>query len=448
MRVLSRIAASRAVLLDTCFVLLLCAVHVFALGIFSPTESGASWWPLLISVPATLTLFLRRHWPLVSYSVLLAVAIGFTLFGLPVGVINLGILVAIYSICVRSSLRMAVLVGVIAMIYPFSEIAILPWHQEIINVIGSSVNLILVIGWARAMRVARLRSAQLQQAVATLDQARDQLAADAAVVERARMAREFHDIVSHNLSVVALRAGVARALVDRNPEHARETLGELERTSSSALSEMRAMLGALRGDDSAGLGHAAPSGDQHGIAGEGAGEEGDRQPSPSLQRVDALIDSVRDAGVTWRLERHGTVRELGPGVEMAAYRVVQEAVTNVLKHGGPGHARVLLDYGDSALRVEITNHVAAADPASGKVPAQLSGAESSAQASGAGSSAQATGAGSSAQAIGAGDPAPGHGLIGLRERVALLGGTLTAHPVAGGFHLAAVLPCPDHADLA
>lgn len=147
MRVLSRIPASRAVLLDTCFVLLLCAVHVFALGIFSPTESGASWWPLLISVPATLTLFLRRHWPLVSYSVLLAVAIGFTLFGLPVGVINLGILVAIYSICVRSSLSTAVLVGVIAMIYPFSEIAILPWHQEIINVIGSSVNLILVIGW-------------------------------------------------------------------------------------------------------------------------------------------------------------------------------------------------------------------------------------------------------------------------------------------------------------
>lgn len=418
MRVLSHITASRAVLLDTCFVLLLCAVHVFALGIFSPTDSGASWWPLLISVPATLTLFLRRHWPLVSYAVMLAVAIGFTLFGFPVGVINLGILVAIYSICVRSSLRTAVLVGVIAMIYPFSEIAILPWHKEIINVIGSSVNLILVIGWARAMRVGRLRSAQLQQTVAMLDQARDQLAADAAVVERARIAREFHDIVSHNLSVVALRAGVARALVDRNPEHARETLADLERTSRSALSEMRAMLGALRGDGNAGVGSAVPSEDERGSD----EQEGDRQPSPRLERVEQLIDSVREAGVTWRLEHAGTVRELGPGVEMAAYRVVQEAVTNVLKHGGPGHARVLLDYGDSALRVEITNHVAIPDPAPGKVPAPPH--------------------------LDAEDPTPGHGLIGLRERVALLGGTLTAHPIAGGFHLAAVLPSAHNTDLA
>lgn len=386
------------------FVVVICAVHVLALGI-SPSAGSSGWWlPLLVSIPATFVLFLRRHWPLVSFGVLLAVATGLTLFELPVGVLNLAILVAIYSVAVDRRLRTAVLVGVAAMAYPVTEMTQLPLGREILNIISSSVNLVVVIGWARAMRLGRQRSAQLERTVALLDQARDQLAAEAAVVERARIAREFHDIVSHSLSVVALRAGVARALVDRNPEHARETLGELEQTSSAALSEMRTMLGALRGDG------AVPAA---GTRGEPAD---DRQPAPRLEHVDALVDSVHDAGVQWRLERSGQVRELGPGIEMTGYRIVQEAMTNVLKHAGPGHARVLLDYETAVLRVEVTNHASDRE-----VPTRSARGEAVEESS-------------------------GHGLIGLRERVALLGGTLTAHPISGGFHLAAVLPYPDNSD--
>lgn len=416
-RAVQRVTATRAVVVDAAFVLVICATHVLALGIAPNSAHVAWWWPLLVSIPATFVLFLRRHWPRVAFSVLLAVATGLTLLGLPVGVLNLAILVAIYSVCVRGGLGTAVLVGAIAMVYPLTEMTLLSPGEEIVNIIGSLVNLVVVIGWARAMRLGSLRSAQLEQTVALLDQARDQLAADAAVVERARIAREFHDIVSHSLSIVALRAGVARALVDRNPEHARETLRELEQTSSSALSEMRTMLGALRGDTSAGVGPLVRS--------EESDPADDRQPAPRLDRLEALVDSVREAGVTWRLERWGDVRELGSGIEMTAYRIVQEAMTNVLKHAGPGHARVRLGYTPAALRVEITNHVAASEVRSAN-QTWRPGAEPE---------------------RGDTDPVSGHGLIGLRERVALIGGTLTAHPIVGGFHLAAVLPCPENTDL-
>ncbi|MGI8311357.1 histidine kinase [Saccharopolyspora hattusasensis] len=107
--------------------------------------------------------------------------------------------------------------------------------ESLLRIAGAVVNLVMVIGWARAMQVGRRRARQLERTLALLDEARDQLAADAAAIERARIAREFHDIVSHNLSVVALRAGVARALIDRDQEHARQTLQELEQISRGAL---------------------------------------------------------------------------------------------------------------------------------------------------------------------------------------------------------------------
>src|SRR5205823_6509508 len=128
------------------------------------------------------------------------------------------------------------------------ELQYMQFGDGVIRIVAAVVNLVMIVGWARAMRVGRRRAVQLEQTVTLLDEARDQMATDAAVVERARIAREFHDIVSHNLSVVALRAGVARALVDQDPEHARNTLHELERTSRSALQEMRHLLSALRED--------------------------------------------------------------------------------------------------------------------------------------------------------------------------------------------------------
>ena len=150
---------------------------------------------------------------------------------------------------------------------------------------------------------------------------------------------------------------------------------------------------------------------------DGGREQVDRQPTPTLAELDALVDSVRGGAVSWTLDRRGQVRELGSGVEMTAYRIVQEAVTNVLKHARCGYARVVLDYGGSSLRLEVTNHATGPDRVFGRLPAVSPPRGGS-----------------------------GQGLIGLRERVALLGGTFTAHPVPNGFHLAAVLPCADHSD--
>lgn len=394
----------RSLLADFGFVLAFSALHVLDQTVAEYPPGVAPAWSLLLSVPTTFALLLRRKLPWVAMLLPLVAATTLTLMHLSIGALNLVILVALYSICVRASLWASILAVGLALAYPVSQMVGLPLADGLLNIVGALVNLVMVVGWARAMRLGRQRAVQLERTITLLDSARDQIASDAAVVERARIAREFHDIVSHNLSVVALRAGVARALVDRDPGHARETLRELEQLSSEALDEMRTMLDALRDDGEVS--------DEVGL------EQRDRRPAPRLDGVDELLNSVQESGVVWRLERRGSIRGLGSGVEMTAYRIVQEAITNVLKHAGPGYARVLLDYGNANLHVEITNHsqesVSTAVKAS---PPQVS-------------------------------RTPGHGLVGLRERVALLGGVLTAHPIPGGFHLAAVLPCGEPANTA
>ena len=414
LRAVSPSSPWRAFLMDLAIVLVFSVTH-FLVSALAPDDQGhIVWWPLLVSIPATCLLLVRRRFPWVVLVLEVAAATTLVEFNSEIGVLNLVILVAVYSVCAQTSLTGTVIASVIAMIYPCSELQYMQFGDGVIRIVAAVVNLVMIVGWARAMRVGRRRAVQLEQTVTLLDEARDQMATDAAVVERARIAREFHDIVSHNLSVVALRAGVARALVDQDPEHARNTLHELEQTSRSALQEMRHLLSALREDPVA-----LPA--EGGAPGER--EEAERQPAPRLDRVDALLDTVQGTGVVWRLDRRGTVRELGSGVEMTAYRVVQEAVTNILKHAGAGYARVLLDYGVAALRVEVTNHAAGPGP---QPTSQLAN-------------------------IAVRDrilPASGHGLVGLRERVALLGGTLAAHPVPGGFHLAAVLPFRKISDLA
>ena len=406
--------ARRSLLLDVAAVMVFCGGHIVAAAV-APDPSGRTvWWPLAVSIPATCGLLVRRRFPWLV--LVTCVAAEYVLLALQVdaGLMYLVILMALYSVCVQASRVGVVVGGLLAMAYMTLQfyIPIL----EVSEVASVTVGIIMVIGWAQAMKVARQRAMQLERTVSLLGEARDQMAADAAVVERARIAREFHDIVSHNLSVVALRAGVARALVDENREHARETLLELERTSRSALEEMRYSLGALRTDEAGGFGSAP-----------GEREEAARQPAPGLDRVDSLLEAVRGAGVEWSLERRGSVRSLTSGLEVTAYRVVQEAVTNILKHACSGRAAVLLDYGTRMLRVEITNYVA--QPGNSRSVKKGKPNEQT-------------------EPRVALLPPSGHGLIGLRERVALLGGTLAAHPVPGGFHVAAVLPCPEASEAA
>lgn len=209
-----------------------------------------------------------------------------------------------------------------------------------------------------------------------LVQERDERARAAVAEERTRIARELHDVVAHAISVIVLQARGARHAgeAERN-----DALDAIESTGAKALAEMRRLLHMLRADDEA-------------VA---------LAPQPSLAQLEPLAAQVRDAGLPVELRIEGNPRELPPGVDVSAYRIVQEALTNALKHAGPAHARVSIRYADDALELEI------ADTGSGAT----------------------NGAGA------------GHGLVGMRERVAVFGGELDSGPRdGGGFAVRARLP--------
>jgi signal transduction histidine kinase len=222
-----------------------------------------------------------------------------------------------------------------------------------------------------AMRVRRERERLLARE-------RDERARLAVADERARIARELHDVVAHAISVIVLQARGARASLVVDRDEAREAVDAIERTASQALAEMRRLLAVLRMDDDATL-----------------------APQASLDQLDALAGEVRGAGLPVDVRVEGRPRPLAPGLDASAYRIAQEALTNALKHAGRARATVVVRYGPDAVELEV------ADDGAG--------------------------------AANGGDG--GHGLIGMRERAALFGGTVAAGPRAGGgFVVRARLP--------
>ena len=198
---------------------------------------------------------------------------------------------------------------------------------------------------------------------------REEKARAAVLEERTRIARELHDVVAHAISVIVLQARGARHALDAEPDDARGALDAIEHTATQALREMRRLLGMLRADD----GEVALA------------------PQPSLAQLDTLVAHVRDAGLPVDVRVEGTPRELAPGVDLSAFRIVQEALTNALKHAGPAQAQVLVRYGEDALELEV------ADTGGGALNGSGGG---------------------------------GHGLAGMRERVAVFGGELESGPRA------------------
>jgi signal transduction histidine kinase len=231
-------------------------------------------------------------------------------------------------------------------------------------------------GRGRAHLTAELRARTEQ-----LERERTERERDAVARERVRIARELHDVVAHSVSVMVVQAGAARSVLDRDPEASVRALGAVEATGREALTEMRRLLGILRPD----------------------GEDADHSPQPSLDRLGALIARSRDAGLDVELEVEGRAGPLAPGVDLTAFRLVQEALTNALKHGGRGRARVILRWSADLLEVEVANRIAP-----GPVAHRLAGG--------------------------------GQGLVGMRERVALCGGELRAGPIGRGFVVRARLP--------
>jgi len=248
-------------------------------------------------------------------------------------------------------------------------------------------------GWpALALTRARRRHrAALEERSWLLERERESAARTAVEAERARIARELHDVVSHNVSLMVVQAGAAREVLDTLPGEAAAALRAVEKAGRDAMTELRHLLGLL-----------APS---------ASGDDEDLAPQPSLSRLSPLIDRISFAGLPVEVRISGRPRPLPPGIDATAYRIVQEALINALKHGDRTRAEVTIRYAEHALRVEVLNGG----------PSVLTGGRRS-------------------TADGGRDGA-GRGLLGLRERVAVYGGDLDARRrLGGGYRVRARIP--------
>jgi len=250
---------------------------------------------------------------------------------------------------------------------------------------------LLAAAWTlgEGVRQRRVHAAELEDRAARLEREREEKARQAVIQERLRIARELHDVVAHSLSVIGIQAGAARLVLDADPHptRVREAVAAIEATANHAMAEMRRALGILRATEPSGVALA---------------------PLPGLGQLPALLDQLRSAGLPVDLTVTGEPRPVATSIDLSLYRIVQEALTNALKHARATRAEVMVGYGAHDITVEVT------DDGRGPPP----------------SAARSQGAGT----------------IGMRERVALFGGELQVGPRAqGGYAVRVCLPIPAEA---
>jgi signal transduction histidine kinase len=332
----------------------------------------------------TLPLAARRRFPLAVLAASVASGLAFTVLDLPPDLLWLAIPVAVYSVAAYGD-RWVALAGLVVAEVGLVANQLTPGRFQAPTVVGNA--LFIGAAWllGHFVGVRRLYVLQLEERTAELERAREELARRAVVEERLRLARELHDVVAHAMSVIAVQSGVGAHVANTQPKEAAKALVAIEATSRAALEELRRLLGVLRQADE---------------------PQGDLAPVPGLANLDVLLTEVSKAGLAVKLQVHGTQPQLPAGVDLSAYRIVQEALTNVVKHAGPARAQVVVGYGDQEVTVEVT------DDGRGAVTS-----------------------------VSDGRVGTGHGLIGMRERVQAFGGDLEAGPrPGGGFRVAARLP--------
>jgi signal transduction histidine kinase len=377
-------AARPALLPD---VALAAAVTAFAqldirLDLDDSTRFGAMWAVVLSSLVATGALAFRRRAPLATTLAVAAAVAGpqlVTVLTITLWGHFLPMLIAVYSL-VRHADRERAAAGLLVMVTAFVVLFLrVPSIGTPANVPFAAVPVVVVTAVGRGLRRRDRSHAALSERASRLAEEQAAWVRDAVTAERARIARELHDVVAHCVSVMVIQAGAAEDLLDRDPEGARRPLRAVQHTGQQAVAELGHMLGLLRGATPADA----------------------LLPQPGVAQLPELVNQVRAAGLPAAYDVEGTPRDLPPGVDVALYRLVQEALTNVLKHARDARATVVLRYADS--EVELSVHDDGRSAVAG--------------------------------------PGLGHGLIGMRERVALYGGTLLAGPRAdGGFAVQAVIP--------
>ena len=364
-------------------------------------------------LPASLalagTVAVRRRFPVPAYAAALAIGVAQVVVGIGPTFTNsplqptfadAGILILLYTVAAERP-RQVSLPALAACVVLFAAVVTRynpggpqPRHQvEYFLVTGLLYLLAPVSAWVLgdSMGTRRAYSAALEERAARAERERDAQAQIAAAAERARIARELHDVIAHNLSVMVAQADGGAYAFDAAPAQSREALAEIGRTGRQALSEMSSMLGILRTDP----------------------EAPPLAPAPAAAEIEQLVTQAREAGMRVSYATEGAARPLPAGLSLAAYRIAQEALTNVRKHAGPeAAAEVTLRYGDGDLLVRVTDSGPGIDK-DGTLPRYRQ----------------------------AGAMQPGHGLTGMRERAAMYGGTVQAAPrPVGGFEVTARLP--------
>ncbi len=339
---------------------------------------------VIATAVAGLSLIWRRTRPVAAFTGFTVGCLVVTLTDHFIGLLSIVMLFSLYSLAAHGRRRQGV-IGLVASIVVFNVLALLD-VPDLRTADLLQAFALLVVAWAvgdairsrRASQAERLRVAE-QEAAAAREQA-----ARAVIEERLRIARELHDVVAHSMSLIAVQAGVGGHVIRTDVDAAERALEVIAETSRKALTQTRSMLGLLRDQET---GPAAP-------------------PVQSIGDLDVLVDDLQDAGVEVALKIEGDQRLLEPAVELTAYRIVQESLTNVLKHSGSTRAGVGVTYLDNGVDIEVRD-----DGSGDRVR------------------------------VGVGNGSGGHGLVGLRERTRLLGGELEYGAVAGrGFRVFAHLP--------
>jgi len=335
----------------------------------------------------------RRKYPVGAYATAVAAGGLQVALGIRPAVTDVAILILLYTLAAYTPRRTSVwglavclagsAVGIVRWIN-LTNHGVLGWLVAGATLFAGPALLAWVLG--DSMRYRRAYYASLEDRAARLEAERDAQAQIAAVAERARIARELHDVIAHNVSVMVVQADGASYALATDPGRAREALAAISATGRQALAEMRRMLGVLRREEEGGT--------------------SERAPQPGIGELGELLDQARGAGLPVSFTVEGEPQPLPGGVALAAYRIVQESLTNTRKHAGPvASASVTLRYSDAALVLAISDD-GRGEPGGAAMPGST-----------------------------------GHGLTGMRERVAMYGGSVAAGPrPGGGFEVVATLP--------
>jgi signal transduction histidine kinase len=332
---------------------------------------------LVLVAVACLALIWRQRWPVPVLGVSVAATTIYTLLGYVNGAVLVAPMIALYTVASLSSIRRAVAYGL-------GTLAVLGLASIAVNPLGRFGGAVVILPFMTAvMVVAGIAVANRRAYVASIRDRAEQDARRRLDEERLRIARELHDVVAHTMATINVQAGVAAHVLSTRPEVVAESLQAIKTASREGLRELRAILNVLRQADDA-----DPT-----------------QPTPGTAQLETLIDGARRAGLETTYTVTGDPVPLPAAVDLAAYRIVQESLTNTIRHAGPATAAVSLAYHHDELRIDVT------DIGHGQPPGEAAG------------------------------HGGGHGLAGMRERAAAVGGTVEAGPgPGGGFRVAARLP--------